>query len=117
MILFSAPPVFFFVTNVPKNFSTIDEAEPSYTVAFLINNMAKRKRNGEPNLQDILDKHQDDVSRALKASKGFERQRLSKRLRDQGNTQDKIQRLEREIAVLKVSMQRGYADEKPLDYH
>ncbi|CAM1501878.1 Fc.00g038620.m01.CDS01 [Cosmosporella sp. VM-42] len=63
--------------------------------------MPKRKRSGPASLQDTLDKHQDDISRALKAAKGFERQRLSKRLRDDGITADKKERLEREITVLK----------------
>lgn len=77
-----------------------------YITANFFDKMPKRKRTGEPSLNDILGKHQDDVFKALKASKGFERQRLSKRLRDQGISQDKIQRLEREIAVLKVSALR-----------
>ncbi|GAB0133851.1 hypothetical protein EsDP_00002245 [Epichloe bromicola] len=63
--------------------------------------MPKRKRGSGSSLIDILDKYQDEVFRALKASKGFERQRLSKRLRDQGITPDKTRRLEREISVLK----------------
>lgn len=64
--------------------------------------MPKRKRGAGSSLHDILEKHQDEVFRALKTSKGFERQRLSKKLRDQRITPDKTQRLEREIAVLKV---------------
>ncbi|EFY89152.1 hypothetical protein J3458_000755 [Metarhizium acridum] len=63
--------------------------------------MPKRKRSGQTSLHDVLGKYQDEVFRALKASKGFERQRLSKRLRDPGITQDKVHRLEREIVVLK----------------
>ncbi|POR37280.1 BUD22 family protein C4F10.06 [Tolypocladium paradoxum] len=63
--------------------------------------MPKRKRSAETSLQAVLEKHQDDVFRALKAAKGFERQRLSKRLRDDGVQADKQERLEREIAVLK----------------
>ncbi|KAG6010934.1 hypothetical protein E4U21_002604 [Claviceps maximensis] len=63
--------------------------------------MPKRKRSAGTSLHDILEKYQDEVFKALKTSKGFERQRLSKRLRDQGITPDKTQRLEREIAVLK----------------
>ncbi|KAG5973984.1 hypothetical protein E4U55_000137 [Claviceps digitariae] len=63
--------------------------------------MPKRKRGTETSLRDILEKYQDEVFRALKTSKGFERQRLSKRLRDQGVTPEKTQRLEREISVLK----------------
>ncbi|KAG6031993.1 hypothetical protein E4U41_007354 [Claviceps citrina] len=63
--------------------------------------MPKRKRGDGSSLIDVLGKCQDEVFRALKVSKGFERQRLSKRLRDHGITPDKTQRLEREIAVLK----------------
>ncbi|KAG5942555.1 hypothetical protein E4U53_007218 [Claviceps sorghi] len=63
--------------------------------------MPKRKRGAGTSLRDALGRYQDEVFRALKTSKGFERQRLSKRLRDQGITPDKTQRLEREIAVLK----------------
>ncbi|KHO01661.1 Bud-site selection protein, BUD22 [Metarhizium album ARSEF 1941] len=63
--------------------------------------MPKRKRNGQSSLHDVFSKYCDEVFRALKTSKGFERQRLSKRLRDPGITPDKIHRLEREIAVLK----------------
>jgi hypothetical protein len=72
--------------------------------------MPKRKRNGEASIHNILDKYQDEVFKALKASKGFERQRLSKRSRDQGITPDKVERLEREIAVLKVSALRSLAN-------
>lgn len=64
--------------------------------------MSKRKRSGEPSLQELLNKHSDDISRALKAAKGFERQRLSKRVRENGITPDKKERLDREITVLKV---------------
>jgi hypothetical protein len=64
--------------------------------------MPKRKRNSEPSLQEKLEKHRDGIFRALKAAKGFERQRLSKRLHDEGITPAKQERLEREVAVLKV---------------
>lgn len=69
------------------------------------NQMSKRKRSGEPSLQELLNKHSDDISRALKAAKGFERQRLSKRVRENGITPDKKERLDREITVLKVPIQ------------
>lgn len=71
--------------------------------------MPKRKRSADDTrsaddaLRTTLEKYQDEIFRALKSSKGFERQRLSKRQRDPGLTPDKAQRLEREIAVLKVS--------------
>ena len=64
--------------------------------------MPKRKRSAESSLQAVLEKQQDEVFRALKTAKGFERQRLSKRLRDEGVQADKQERLQREIAVLKV---------------
>ncbi|ODA82190.1 hypothetical protein RJ55_00696 [Drechmeria coniospora] len=63
--------------------------------------MPKRKRAAEPTLHSVLEKHQDEIFRALKAAKGFERQRLSKRLREDGASGDKKERLEREITVLK----------------
>ncbi|KAF5982294.1 bud22 family [Fusarium coicis] len=62
--------------------------------------MPKRKR-GEPNLGDKLEKHCNDVSKALKAAKGLERQRYSKRLHEDGVEPDKKERLEREVMVLK----------------
>ncbi|KAM5374086.1 hypothetical protein ACJA88_008248 [Fusarium oxysporum] len=62
--------------------------------------MPKRKR-GEPNLGDKLEKHCNDVSKALKAAKGLERQRYSKRLHEDGVEPDKKERLEREVTVLK----------------
>lgn len=61
--------------------------------------MAKRKR-GEPTLDENLAKWRKELVRALKLAKGFERQRLSKRLRDADA--EKKARLEREILVLKV---------------
>ena len=66
--------------------------------------MPKRKRNSEPSFHDKLSKHLDEVFRALKAAKGFERQRLSKRQHEVGATAEKKERLEREISVLKVSL-------------
>ncbi|KAK7415985.1 hypothetical protein QQZ08_012181 [Neonectria magnoliae] len=63
--------------------------------------MPKRKRSSEPTVQEKLNKLSDDISRALKVAKGFERQRLSKRIRDDGITPDKKERLDREITVLK----------------
>ncbi|KAM0357875.1 hypothetical protein ACHAP4_005787 [Fusarium culmorum] len=62
--------------------------------------MPKRKR-GEPNLGEKLEKHCNDVSKALKAAKGLERQRYSKRLHEDGVESDKKERLEREVTVLK----------------
>lgn len=67
-----------------------------------INMPPKRKRNAEPTLQEKLENHHNDIAKALKASKGFERQRMSKRVHEAGITPDKQERLEREISVLKV---------------
>ncbi|KAI6783524.1 BUD22 family protein-like protein [Emericellopsis cladophorae] len=64
--------------------------------------MPKRKRASELTLSDVLEKHDTLIARALKTAKGFERQRLSKRLRDADVTPEKKARLEREIAVLKT---------------
>lgn len=64
----------------------------------------KRKREREPSLKQRIEKLQEEVFRALKAAKGFERQRLSKRQRDADVAPEKQQRLEREIAVLKVCL-------------
>ncbi|KAI1436198.1 Bud-site selection protein [Xylaria sp. CBS 124048] len=60
--------------------------------------MPKRKR-GEPSLQENVAKWQKELVRGLKLAKGFERQRLSKRIR-QADPQ-KVARLEKEILVLK----------------
>ncbi|KAI1422569.1 Bud-site selection protein [Xylaria sp. FL1777] len=60
--------------------------------------MPKRKR-GEPSLEENIAKWRLDLLRALKLVKGYERQRLSKRLREADPT--KTARLEREVLVLK----------------
>lgn len=65
--------------------------------------MPKRKRSAQSGLLATLEKHQDEIFRALKSAKGFERQRQSKRLHQDGVQADKRQRMELEIAVLKVS--------------
>ncbi|KAF5000753.1 hypothetical protein FGRMN_1521 [Fusarium graminum] len=62
--------------------------------------MPKRKR-GESNLGEKLEKHCNDVSKALKAAKGLERQRYSKRLHEDKVEPEKKERLEREVTVLK----------------
>ncbi|KAH9890153.1 Bud-site selection protein [Xylariomycetidae sp. FL2044] len=61
--------------------------------------MPKRKRSYEPSLQDKIAQWQKELVRGMKTAKGFERQRLSKRLRDADP--EKTARLEREIMVLK----------------
>jgi hypothetical protein len=63
--------------------------------------MPKRKR-GEAGLEEKLAKWKKELVRALKLAKGFERQRLSKRLRDADP--GKKARLEREVLVLKVRL-------------
>ncbi|KAI0133495.1 Bud-site selection protein [Xylariales sp. AK1849] len=60
--------------------------------------MVKRKRNA-PRLAESLAKWEKELVRGLKIAKGFERQRLSKRVRDADS--EKTERLEREIVVLK----------------
>ncbi|KAI0888285.1 Bud-site selection protein [Annulohypoxylon maeteangense] len=65
--------------------------------------MPKRKRSYEPTLSEKLTQWHKELARGMKTAKGFERQRLSKRIREaqaQG-TPDKAARLEREVAVLK----------------
>lgn len=68
--------------------------------------MPKRKR-GEPSLEDNLAKWRKELVRGLKAAKGFERQRLSKRLREADP--EKTARLEKEVLVLKVSRIDSYS--------
>ncbi|KAI0002632.1 Bud-site selection protein [Xylariaceae sp. FL0662B] len=59
--------------------------------------MPKRKR--EPSLEEKLAQWKKELVRGMKTAKGFERQRLSKRIREADA--DKVARLEREVAVLK----------------
>ncbi|KAH7020859.1 Bud-site selection protein [Microdochium trichocladiopsis] len=59
----------------------------------------KRKRTNEPSLRDKLVGWNKELVRAFKTAKGFERQRLSKRIRE--GDAAKNERLEREVAVLK----------------
>jgi hypothetical protein len=61
--------------------------------------MPKRKRD---DLQEKLEHHSTALFRALKAAKGFERQRMAKRQRDPKSTREKRARIEKEIEVLKV---------------
>lgn len=63
--------------------------------------MPKRKRE-EDALGDKLAHHHQELSRKLKAAKGFERQRMAKRQRDPKSTPEKRARIEKEIIVLKV---------------
>ncbi|RDA84306.1 hypothetical protein CP532_4804 [Ophiocordyceps camponoti-leonardi (nom. inval.)] len=63
--------------------------------------MPKRKRSVESSVQAAFANHEVEIFRALKVAKGFERQRLSKRLHEDRLLAEKKRRLEREIAVLK----------------
>ncbi|KAI2628567.1 Bud-site selection protein [Hypoxylon sp. NC1633] len=63
--------------------------------------MPKRKRSYEPSLVEKLEKWHKELARGMKTAKGFERQRLSKRIREAQADAAKVARLEREIAVLK----------------
>ncbi|TPX15463.1 uncharacterized protein E0L32_004443 [Thyridium curvatum] len=63
--------------------------------------MGKRKRSTEDEATECFAKLRKELFRVLKTAKGFERQRLAKRTRDKGVTPEKLQRLEREVAVLK----------------
>lgn len=66
------------------------------------NIMVKRKRKSRATLQDRLEEHDVDVFRALKAAKGFERQRQAKRFRAAAAEPEKQARIEKEISMLKV---------------
>ncbi|KAF6823600.1 cellular morphogenesis protein [Colletotrichum plurivorum] len=63
--------------------------------------MVKRKRSRESDLDQKLAEARKEIFRALKGAKGLERQRYSKRMRDDKSTPDKLKRLEREVLVLK----------------
>ncbi len=52
-------------------------------------------------MEEIFSKSRTELFRVLKAAKGFERLRLAKRIHDPKSTSEKIQRLEREVVVLK----------------
>lgn len=62
--------------------------------------MPKRKR--EESLEEKLAGYEEELYKALMLSKGFERQRLSKRVRDPKTSVDKGLRLQEEIKALKV---------------
>lgn len=64
--------------------------------------MVKRKRGSEESLEERLEKYKTDLFRALKKVKGFERQRLSKKIRDKGIPPETKEKIDLEIAVLKV---------------
>jgi hypothetical protein len=62
--------------------------------------MPKRKR--ENTLEEAISGYEDGLFRALKTAKGFESQRLSKRIRDSKTPVDKKKRLQNEVEALKV---------------
>jgi hypothetical protein len=67
--------------------------------------MPKRKRY-EPKLEERLANWETELARGLKTAKGFERQRLSKRIRESSG--DKLERLQTEVIVLKVRILGRY---------
>ncbi|KAL1890388.1 hypothetical protein Cpir12675_005402 [Ceratocystis pirilliformis] len=62
--------------------------------------MVKRKRE-TLTIEKALAKARHEFFRATKTAKGFERQRLAKRLREPGVTPEKKKRLEMEVTILK----------------
>lgn len=65
--------------------------------------MPKRKRSADESVQGRFATYRQDLFKALKAAKGLERQRQTKRLRDtKGAAPEKTQRLQKEVIVLKV---------------
>lgn len=75
--------------------------KPNHSIATV--RMVKRKRSRESDLDQKLAEARKEIFRALKGAKGLERQRYSKRMRDDKSTPDKLKRLEREVLVLKVN--------------
>lgn len=66
--------------------------------------MPKRKRSVEEEAEERFSNFRQDLFKALKAAKGLERQRQTKRLRDSKSTPEKTQRLQKEVVVLKVCL-------------
>ena len=63
--------------------------------------MPKRKRSDDEPLDALFLRSRTDLFHALKAAKGFERQRQSKRLADRKSAPEKRARIDAEIVVLK----------------
>ncbi|PNH51835.1 hypothetical protein VD0002_g10216, partial [Verticillium dahliae] len=63
--------------------------------------MPKRKRSVDEELDEKLTELKQELFRALKAAKGLERQRLSKRIHEAKSSPDKVERLNREVTALK----------------
>ncbi|KAL2759886.1 hypothetical protein ACRALDRAFT_1091301 [Sodiomyces alcalophilus JCM 7366] len=74
----------------------------SQLVTTIPTTMSKRKRSAENDLEKKLAEYQQELFRAIKAAKGLERQRLGKRLQRDKKNPEKIQRLQREVVVLKA---------------
>lgn len=68
--------------------------------------MVKRKRASEESLEERLEQFKTDLFRALKKVKGFERQRLSRKVREKGIPPEKKEKIDLEIGVLKVRVRR-----------
>ncbi|CRK12819.1 hypothetical protein HYQ45_010561 [Verticillium longisporum] len=64
--------------------------------------MPKRKRSVDEELDEKLTELKQELFRALKAAKGLERQRLSKRIHEAKSSPDKVERLNREVTALKT---------------
>ncbi|KAM0322295.1 hypothetical protein ACHAQA_009584 [Verticillium albo-atrum] len=64
--------------------------------------MPKRKRSVDEELDEKLTELKQELFRALKAAKGLERQRLSKRIHEAKSSADKVERLQREVTALKT---------------
>lgn len=97
-----------------KNFQHQQFVQPFFWLternSYTSPDMPKRKRNHEPSLEEKLTQWHKELARGMKTAKGFERQRLSKRIREAQakNEVDKVTRLEREVAVLKVCARSLY---------
>lgn len=74
--------------------------------------MVKRKRS-EDSLEERLERHKTDLFRALKKVKGFERQRLSRRVNEKGLAPENKEKFELQIAVLKVCIPRALSISSP----
>lgn len=68
--------------------------------------MGKRKRSDD-SLDEKLERHKTDLFRALKKVKGFERQRLARRIHEKGIPAERKEKFELEVAVLKVRVPAG----------
>ncbi|KAJ3551019.1 hypothetical protein NPX13_g11439 [Xylaria arbuscula] len=89
-------PTFKFSKQQSIPIASRDKSQDRVCAAF---KMPKRKRGGEANLEENIGKWRKELVRGLKTAKGFERQRLSKRIREADP--EKTARLEKEVLVLK----------------